>query len=153
MMKEKQYIDYRGNIKESFEKYVKKPGLSQSSDEFYGKIKDNSFWFYKPSAWGRNSFRTFLQGEIIGDKVYFNYRKARFLIPAIIFSDLFFAAYIAFVLYLYTHGAGDVIDLRAILPFVVVPILMTTFTFIYPRKEKEQLYENLQRICWPDINA
>ena len=152
-MKKEQCIDYRGNISENFEKYVKRPGICQSSDEFYGKIKDNSFWFYKPSIWGKNSFKTFLQCEIIGDKIYYHYRKARFLVPFIIFADFFFALYAAFVIYLYTHGAGDVINLAILIPIVLVPVTFTVLTFFYPKKEKEELYENLQRICLPDINS
>ncbi|MCR5776233.1 MAG: hypothetical protein K6G84_02305 [Lachnospiraceae bacterium] len=152
-MKEKFYMDYQGNIKENFEKYVNKPGLFKFSDEFYGRMNGNSFWFFKPSPWGKNSFVTIMQGEVQGKKVCFGYRKSSWLLPLTIFIDMIGLALILYSLYLLLIGAGISGDPVESLIFVLIPVIFTVLTFRYPKKEKEELYEQLQKICGHEVNA
>ena len=152
-MKEKFYMDYQGDIKENFEKYVNKPGLFKFSDEFYGRMNGNSFWFFKPSPWGKNSFVTIMQGEVQDNKVCFGYRKSSWLLPLTIFIDMIGLALILYSLYLLLIGSGISGDPVESLIFVLIPVIFTVLTFRYPKKEKGELYEQLQKICGHEVNA
>ena len=149
-MKEKQYMNYRGNIRENFDKYVNKAGLIglfRNSDEFYGRMDGKSFWYYKPSAWGKNSFKVILQGEIVDNQVCFRYRKNVLLIPALIAVYLIFFVFLYIQIQSMMYGGGFSGDIKDSLLFVLLPIVFTVMTFVYPKKEKDELYKQLQKIC------
>ena len=151
-MKEKYYMNYQGSIEENFNKYVGKPGLFGMCEDFCGRINNNKFWFYKRSAFRKNSFRIVLYGEVLDNKVCFSYKKFPFLIPMVLLFDLFFLAFLfIFALYPFIMTGSCPIDTDSILLFIIVPAIITFLTFRYPKKEKEALYTHLQQICGQDV--
>ena len=146
--KEELFIEYSGNLEERFNRLIDRPQFWETEEGFCGRMKDNELWFYKRYPLMKNSFRTVLYGEIIDDhRISFRYGKTKGIVPFVIFADVLF-----FLLFIYGVTewitTGDIaIPLIAGCVSAVVCTLLTVLCLLYPKKEKEDLYQRLKKIC------
>lgn len=143
----KAYIEYEGNIINSFSNYIDKPPLFETNDGFSGRLTGNRFWFYKRYPMIRNSFRTVLYGEIIDNhRICYRYGKIKGVIPFVLFVDIVFLMLFIILMVSHFQRGGKFPPIQMWFPIIISGIV-SGLTFYYPQKEKDLLYSQLQKIC------
>ena len=166
MKKEKYYIEYEGDIKNNFYQYIIFPQAFVANECFFGQLRENKFYFYKQYPmllWGNklwnynqnpthsNSYRTVLYGEIMNDhQICYRYGKRTevYIVTLIIDAGLLFILLARFLIGCLLVGPS-LPSIQEVFMLMIVALANVPL-FIYPKREKDLLYAQLQKMCKAD---
>ena len=143
-----QYIEYHGDLEDNFNRLIDRPQFWETEEGFCGRLKDNKLWFYKRYPLMTNSFRAVLYGTVIDDhRISYRYGKGKGVLPFVLFADVIFFLFFAYsVMELVTTGSSTLPFIAGCIS-VAICTLLTALCLIYPKDEREALYQQLKKIC------
>ncbi len=141
------YIEYSGDIRNNFNRYIKKDSdvLIETEKGFGGKIRSDRFYIYKKYPFMRNSFRTVMYCKIMGDKVHYRFGKWNAVVTFVLLCDALLLICLADI-WMGILGNKTVPGIVDFVPLVFM-VICTVPILILPKSEKNALLTQLKKIC------